>query len=101
MPITLNCTCGRKSRVKDELTVKRIRCRDCSGVIDVPAGDDDVVTDCVVDEPPAAAAVQAERPQLKPPGASVPVVSPVQDRADDGADDGEAPRPRRKKRLKR
>ena len=35
--IAIECACGRKLKVKDEHTGKRIRCPECSGPVKVPA----------------------------------------------------------------
>lgn len=37
MSIALTCSCGKDYRVKDTFAGKKIRCKDCNEVLDVPA----------------------------------------------------------------
>jgi hypothetical protein len=41
MPVILNCTCGKKLRVPDEMLGKRIRCPACSHVLPVTAAEEE------------------------------------------------------------
>jgi len=65
MPIAVSCPCGRSYRVSDEHGGKRIRCKDCSKLIEVP------LPEAELDEsPPAEAsamAVQSEKPRFRLP----------------------------------
>ncbi len=62
MPIDVTCTCGKQYRIPDTAAGRKVRCKECGGTIDVPAGDDefggllDADLDAVGDAPPDAAA---------------------------------------------
>src|SRR5262245_32967210 len=85
MPIAVTCPCGRSYRVSDEHGGKRIRCKDCSKVVEVP------LPEAQLDEgPPVAAsamAVQSEQPSLRRPPDEAPLPPP--------------PRPKRRRRRRR
>jgi hypothetical protein len=41
MPIDVTCSCGKQYRVPDTAAGRKVRCKECGGTIDVPAGDDE------------------------------------------------------------
>ncbi len=84
MPISLQCTCGKAYRVKDELAGKRIRCAVCKELIVVPEEEFETPDEDV-----------AEATGMKQ-GAPPPVRSLSKSRRDDDEDDD--PPPRRKSR---
>src|SRR5438105_4565498 len=76
--ISVSCPCGRTYRVSDQHGGKRIRCKECNKVIDVP------LPQAHVDEAPATA-VQAEKPvhsrfHLPPPDEAPPPPPPRRNR---------------------
>jgi hypothetical protein len=78
--ISVTCSCGRTYRVSDQHGGKRIRCRECNEVIDVP------LPQAQFDDAPATA-VQAEKP--------------VQSRFHPPPDEAPPEPPRRKRRRRR
>jgi hypothetical protein len=60
MPISLQCTCGKAYRIKDELAGKKIRCSACNKVIAVPIPEPETPTEedamafLLTDDAPAA-----------------------------------------------
>jgi hypothetical protein len=65
MPIVINCKCGHKLRVKDELAGKRVRCTACTEIVWVPAKEEPIAEVMPVEE-------EAPRPRPKPPAAIKP-----------------------------
>src|SRR5262245_54237271 len=55
MPITLSCTCGKALKLKDELAGRRVRCPACSGVLTVPAAEEEIIETELTEEPDATA----------------------------------------------
>jgi hypothetical protein len=53
MPLTLNCTCGKTLRPKDEAAGKRVKCPACGAVVAVPKSDEFDDFEVVEDEPAA------------------------------------------------
>jgi hypothetical protein len=82
MPIAFACPCGREYRVSDEHAGKRIRCRDCSNVIEVPLSE--AAEAAPPPSPTRSMAVAAEKPRYKLPTPS----------------DDPPPRPRPRKRRR-
>ncbi|MFO1004766.1 MAG: hypothetical protein U0929_02310 [Planctomycetaceae bacterium] len=60
MPISLECECGRKFRVKDEASGKKVRCPDCQKVHLVAPADD-----IPVEEPDAWESSDERRPPIR------------------------------------
>ena len=78
MAIELQCTCGKRYRVADEIAGKAIRCKQCSEVIRVPMDD-------VIDIPPSAVRPVVTKPRDVMPGDKRPPARPAP----------EKPRPKR------
>src|SRR5262245_53738483 len=63
MAIALSCPCGKKLEVGDEYAGKRGQCPVCGAILDIPNGDEPVLTARLVAEPlPAAPAAQPVAP---------------------------------------
>src|SRR5262249_38735463 len=60
MAISLKCRCGKSFRIKDDLAGRKIRCRDCGKVLEVPAADESDVEE-VRDERELAESEEEER----------------------------------------
>src|SRR5262245_10179426 len=80
--ISVTCSCGREYRLSEALAGKRIRCRQCDNVVEVPLPE--VVDLEGVAEKVRAAPIRTDPPRLRPP-----------------PDEEPAPPPRRKKRRRR
>jgi hypothetical protein len=90
MPIVINCKCGHKLRVKDELAGKRVRCPGCSQVVPVPPPEEPIAEVVAVEEESPPASREAPRRRPAPPPAAKP--SPEQR---PGEQDEERPEPTR------
>jgi hypothetical protein len=53
MPITLNCSCGKRLQVKDEFAGRRVKCPACGSIAQVPAPEAEPQFEVVEDEEPA------------------------------------------------
>ncbi len=79
MPLVLECACGKKLKVRDELAGKKVKCPGCAKTLPVPASEPQEDAPFVIPvEPPVAAPpkktssdVSAE-PLPKPPGKKPP-----------------------------
>lgn len=60
MPISFDCSCGKRFRVKDELAGKRARCPACGTVLVVPVADAVFGDDLEPNPPPPPPAEEAE-----------------------------------------
>lgn len=60
MPLLVECTCGKKLKVRDELAGKKVKCPGCGGIVTAPAPEPELV-EPIDDEPVTAVAPQTER----------------------------------------
>lgn len=110
MPLVVNCSCGKRLQVRDELAGKKFRCPACQSVIEAPSVDQSgtAVLVATPEAPPApppppkksrTVAIQAQ-----PVIAAIvqPAVKAVVQSADgdDASDEDEAPKKKKKKKKK-
>jgi hypothetical protein len=65
MPITFDCSCGKRLRVKDELAGRRVKCPACAGAVTVPAPPAEPAFEVVEDDEPAPTPAPKKAPAKK------------------------------------
>ena len=96
MAISVECPCGKSYRIKDSFAGRKVRCRDCGKVLEVPAADEsydaeeDIADQAKADRSDEERAVRRKRRDEAPPASS--------DEESSGSREERAPRKRVRRR---